>query len=224
MNVHIYILLVLCLLFLISISIYWDLNSSIMNKIDIVILVLLIITIAIIFLGYSKYDVVYIKSDVDGQLYLVRDLPDKQFSANALAKIKQNMFTLNNYLVTNISEFKEFSSYIEQLNSKIHNSILMENGEDDVYTSYSVNKGEQIVFCLRSKTNVNHIHDINLMMYVVLHEMAHVACPSIGHTDEFKKIFAFFVEQAIKIGIYNKIDFKNNNTEYCGMMITESII
>lgn len=100
----------------------------------------------------------------------------------------------------------------------------MENGEDSVYTSYSVNKGEQIVFCLRSRKNKDSIHDLNLMMYVVIHEMAHVGCPSIGHTDEFRMIFAFFTQQAIKLGLYKKIDFNNNPMEYCGMTVSESII
>ena len=61
-------------------------------------------------------------------------------------------------------------------------------------------------------------------MYVALHEIAHIACPEYGHTDLFKKIFAFFVLVAMNIGIYKKIDFNYDPVDYCGLTITESII
>src|SRR5438445_471854 len=83
-----------------------------------------------------------------------------------------------------------YNIYIEQLKERMSNVIISESSENNGYTSYSINKGEQIVFCLRSKKDNNHLHDLNLLMYVALHEMAHVACPEIGHTDLFKEIFA----------------------------------
>lgn len=100
----------------------------------------------------------------------------------------------------------------------------MESSENSIYTSYSVNKGEEIIFCLRSKETKHKLHDINLVMYVVLHEMAHVACPEYGHGVLFKKIFAFLALRAIDLGIYKKIDFSKDTREYCGMNINDSII
>lgn len=61
-------------------------------------------------------------------------------------------------------------------------------------------------------------------MYVALHEMAHIACPSYGHGEEFKKIFAFLTEQAMKNGIYTHIPFDKQPTEYCGLTISETIV
>jgi predicted metal-dependent hydrolase len=86
-----------------------------------------------------------------------------------------------------------------------------------------VNKGEEIIFCLRSKNN-DKLHDLNLLMYVALHEFAHVACPEIGHTPLFKKIFKFFIEVSIILKIYEYTDYSNNIKEYCGIYINESII
>ena len=91
------------------------------------------------------------------------------------------------------------------------------------YTSYSVNKGEELVFCLRSKED-NSLHDINLMMYVALHEISHIACPEIGHTPLFKKIFAFFTEKANELNLYNIIDYAEEPKEYCGMILSSSIV
>ena len=59
-----------------------------------VIIVLLITTI----IGYILYkksynDMVYVKSNIDGESYLVRDMPDKQLTANQLSKIRNNMLS-----------------------------------------------------------------------------------------------------------------------------------
>ena len=50
--------------------------------------------------------------------------------------------------------------------------------------------------------------DINTMMFVVLHEMAHLATESIGHTSEFWENFKWILEESINIGIYIKQEFK----------------
>ena len=60
------------------------------------------------------------------------------------------------------------------------NSIIFrESTDDSKFTSYSINKGEEIVFCLRCK-KTNQLHNINELMYVAIHEISHVACPEIG--------------------------------------------
>jgi hypothetical protein len=96
---------------------------------------------------------------------------------------------------------------------------LSEGVDTPGYTSYSVNKGEQIVLCLRNK---DKLMDVNTMMFVVLHEFAHLATESIGHTEEFWDNFKWILEESMNIGIYVKQDFKNNNVDYCGIKITSS--
>ena len=65
---------------------------------------------------------------------------------------------------------------------------------------------------------------MNVVMYVTIHELAHVACPEIGHTELFKKIFTFLLQVSMQINIYKHVDYSMYNTEYCGLTITESII
>lgn len=189
-----------------------------------VLLLFLIITIIAIFIKRQRSNVVYVQSDLDRNYYLVRDLEDKQYASNILAKIKQNIIFLTEYLTHNIGLYPEQKDYIEQLKSRINNVEVLESTEDSVYTSYSVNKGEQIVFCLRSRKIKNKMHKFNLLMYVVLHEMSHVACPEYGHTKIFKQIFAFITTVAIQQALYVKLNFGENPEEYCGLMITDSII
>jgi hypothetical protein len=175
---------------------------------------------------YRKYSYksVYVKSEIDNGYYLVRDLPDKQEVADTMALIKVKVRKLIDYMLEKSP--KEYKSYIENLNRKLDSVIISENVYDFYYTSYSVNKGEQLVFCMRSrKTNENNKkHDVNLMMYVVLHEISHIACPEYGHTQIFKDLFKYITQSAIDMGLYTPIDFKHVPTEYCGMMITDSIV
>ena len=164
-----------------------------------------------------------IESDIDNEYYLVREAYDKENAANMLAKIKENIFKLSNYLYENIDKYPEYKDNIIQLKNRIKNVEIMESAENSEHTSYSVNKGEKIVFCLRSKKENGKLHDINLLMYVVIHEMAHVACPEYGHTDLFKNIFTFLLKVGISIGLYTNMEFDKNPKEYCGMTITDSL-
>lgn len=193
---------------------------------NIIVIVLIIsITTYIIYYKISHRGTVYVKSDIDNEFYLVRDLPDRQHACNMLAKIKQNLVKLVKYLNDNKAKYPDYATYITRCNDRLANCIINEGSEDSVYTSYSINKGEQIVFCLRSrKYNTGQLHDINLVMYVALHELSHVASPEYGHTDLFKKIFAFMTNIAVQLNLYDKISFNTSNTEYCGLIISESII
>lgn len=187
-----------------------------------ILVIVIFILIIILYYKFGRDDVIYVKSDIDGDLYLVRRLPDRQHAANMLARVKQNINTLIDR--TSMANNKEHSKHVQQLRDKFKNCIIMESTENSIYTSYSVNKGEQIVFCLRSRHDNGKMHDINLIMYVALHEASHVACPEYGHTELFKKIFAYLTNEAVNLNLYSKIDFKNQNTEYCGLLITDSII
>ena len=119
----------------------------------------------------------------------------------------------------------KIEQYINQLGQNFNEdkTVIYETDPDSNLTSYSVNKGEELSFCLKSKKTDN-LHDINLMMYVAIHELAHIGCPEIGHGDLFKKIFKFFTEEAIKIGIYKKVNYSELPVEYCGMVLSSSIV
>lgn len=210
-----------------------------MNLSLIILLLIIIIVIYVVYYNVGNRDMTYVKSDIDSEYYMVRNEKEKKKVANLLAKLKENIYAFSNYLYKKLNEldqnspeferYQEFKPYILQLKMKIKNVIVRESSTNSVYTSYTINKGEQIIFCVRSKSimrilNSSDIHNINLVMYVALHEISHVACPEYNHTDLFMKIFHFFCEEAIEMGIYHKIDFNNSPREYCGMTITDSII
>lgn len=135
------------------------------------------------------------------------------------------MFKLKNYLYSNKDNFPEFKDYIKQLHRNLNKdrTLIYENDPKSELTSFSVNKGEEIAFCLKSK-KTGDIHNTNLIMYVAIHEMAHIACPEIGHGELFKKIFKFLTEQAIEINIYSYDDYDSKPVEYCGMILSSNIL
>jgi predicted metal-dependent hydrolase len=199
-----------------------------MNSIQLfIIITTVLVVILITYFMLSNPNMTYVKSNIDDAYYLVRNVHDKQEGANTLARIKQNMLTLSDFLHKNQDDptYKKYVPYIQILHDKVRNIVINESTQDSIYTSYSVNKGEQIVFCLRARRLPHNLHDINLMMYVVLHETSHVACPIYdNHGPLFKDIFAFLVGCAMKLNLYKKIDFAKNNENYCGLMITDSIV
>ena len=171
----------------------------------------------------NKGEVTYIESMGTG--YLVQNTPDKNEAAKLLAQIMDRIYILRNNLIENKSNYPEFTTYIDRLYNNLRPGYtqVYETEPGSEYTSYSVNKGEELVFCLRSKED-NKLHHINLMMYVALHEISHVACPEIGHTPLFKKIFAFFTNKASDLNLYKIIDYADNPREYCGMILSSSIV
>ena len=54
--------------------------------------------------------------------------------------------------------------------------------------------------------------------------MAHIACPEIGHGELFKNIFNFLTLRAIDIKLYVNDDYAKNPVEYCGMVLSSSIV
>ena len=143
-----------------------------------------------------------------------------------MGDIITNMILLKEHLINNKNDFpEEDKEYIDLLkdNFDVNKTIIYETEPESDLTSYSVNKGQELSICLKSKKN-NQLHDINLFMYVSIHEMAHMGCPDIGHGETFKKVFKFFIEEAIKINVYKYVNYSENPTEYCGMNLSSSII
>lgn len=194
-----------------------------------IILIVVIIVIIVIFYYVDKNklfinEAIYIKSDFDNKNYLVRDFDDKEEAAYMLSIIRLNIIKLKEYLNSiKDTSAKEFKPYINQLNRKMKDIVLTENSPDGTYTSYTVNKGDEIALCLRS-TKDTKLHDINIIMYVVLHELAHVACPEIDHTPLFKKIFIFFLIESQNIDIYKHISYDILPQDYCGITISENLL
>lgn len=178
-----------------------------------------LIFIIIIYFIFGKNGI-YVKSNIDEHYYFVSDLPNKQEIADLLAQIKLNIKILLKHMKNNPNP--KYIDYVKRLDNKI-NSVSIAENTSEVHTSYSVNKGEELIICVRSR-ETEQLHQINLIMYVVLHEISHIMCPEYGHGSLFQEIFKYVLEEAIKAKIYQKINFDNSPMEYCGLQIKTSLI
>jgi hypothetical protein len=189
------------------------------------IIIAIFIIFIYMFLRLNKKSLVLMEASNSGYKFLVHNDKFKKESANILSEIITRMYKLRNHLVNNKGDFPEFKDSISLLEQNLNQerTNIYENSPNSDYTSYSVNKGEEVVFCLKSK-KTGELHKINLLMYVAIHEMAHIGCHEIGHTELFKKIFEFYAKESIKIGIYKYDDYDSNPVEYCGMVLSSTII
>lgn len=187
---------------------------------------LFIISVLIFFVLFhfknTFLNVKYVRSTVDNRLYLVRNREDKQQAADTLAKMSKKLETLINHLVNNKpKDDKKISDAIDRLKKNYNPDNISESTEFSKYTSYSVNKGEKIIFCIRSKEN-NKIEKFNVLMFVAIHELGHLMSESIGHTEEFWDNFKYLLVEAVKINVYTKDDFNKIPQKYCGIEITDT--
>lgn len=192
------------------------------NLLNQIIILISIIVLFCLFRGVNQNEAIYVKSKLNQKEYFVQNTPDKEDSAHILSVIDVKITTLKKHLQENIGKYPEYKIYINQFVTKSKNLILYESKPGSKYTSYTINKGEEMVICLRSKNG--KLHDINIITYVVLHELSHIACPEIDHTELFKRIFKFFIETAVTLGIYENINYNINPADYCGMVIRENLV
>ena len=168
----------------------------------------------------ARYPMSLTQSTVDKEYYLVRNLPDKQEACDRLARVRAKILILRTFLKQTHMD----KPFVKQMVENFDCSAMRfsESTPDAQYTSYSVNKGEKVYMCLRQRNEKEELVSENIVLFVALHEMSHVGTSSIGHTPEFWNHFAWVLEQAERVKIYEYTDFAAHPVEYCGVHITDS--
>jgi len=68
-------------------------------------------------------------------------------------------------------------------------------------SAYTENKSI-ITICLKDPTS-GHEYDMNTLMYVALHELAHATNPEEGHGEMFRARFQELLKRGYQLGFYN---------------------
>jgi hypothetical protein len=171
-------------------------------------------------LSNSQYPLIQVKSSIDGELYTVRDMPDKQNAADTMAKVRLKMNKLKIHLESTVPDKPQ----VQQLtrNFEANANRFKEATPDAEHTSYSVNKGEEVHFCLRQREGGDEsLVNEDIITFVAIHEMGHMITKTIGHGADFWNNFAWLLQEAEKIGVYTHRDFRAHPVSYCGMKITD---
>jgi hypothetical protein len=170
---------------------------------------------------YSESDVFNLKciiSNVDGNTYCVRERAKLQLAADLLAKVTQKLKQLVTYMEQKYPERPNVERLVKNFNPKKVKEIL----PTSTYTAYSENKGEKLAFCVTTTKKGNKLIDENTLTFVAIHEVAHTMTKSIGHKEEFWRNFKFLLTNAVAMGIYTPIDYKDKPQKYCGMTINDN--
>jgi len=196
----------------------------------------LLILIAVglfVFILINYNENTYVESDIDKNKYLIRtgnkNTVYLKESANTLAEINKRITILINHLEKKYNNDSSKNYFIKKLRENYNHTILSEAAIDNRYTTYTIDK-EDMHICLRTRDKFEKLYDINILMYVILHELAHLCnynvngYPIQGHGEEFKYIFKLLVSEAILIGIYEYQDYTKSPQEYCGIIISTTIL
>ena len=160
----------------------------------------------------------------DGREYEMQNLPQKDEAVKRMCDIRRNLTKLHDHYKSTpgLAQDPPVARFLERFAP----DVFVENDMHSSDTSYSENKGQKIVVCLRDKTKAPHypLVDENTVMFVMLHEMAHLMTETIGHTQEFWNNFKRILHDAVQVGIYQPVNYARTPTPYCGMTITDSPI
>lgn len=193
---------------------------------DIINFIIIIISISLIYcifcylFGDCFSNTIPIKSALDGNSYKVQeDLACPTCAADQMARINSNIKLLIRTLMIKYPQDQR----VLRLHDRYDPQNVLEgapgNGKD---TSFSIAKGRKIVFCLRSAKNPDVIHDMNILMFVTIHELAHLASVSYGHNREFVNNFKFLLIESEALGIYKNENYYRKPVEFCGMIINSN--
>ena len=194
-----------------------------MDKSDILGYVIILLILGVC--GYTYYDnadsfqLKCVVSSVDGNKYCVRERKRINEAADLLATVTKKC----KQLVTYMDENHKGKECVKRLYDGFNPSKIMETLPTSSYTAYSENKGEKIAFCLNKKKQENDtLIDENTLMFVAIHELAHVMTKSIGHKSEFWTNFKFLLENAKAAELHDPVDYKKKPQEYCSMKIHDN--
>lgn len=167
----------------------------------------------------DDYDLKCIISTVDGKKYCVRQRNHLNAAADLLAKTTDNCKKLVEYMHTTHPS----DDRCNRLKSKFNSTKIAETLPTSEYTAYSENKGEKIAFCLnQEKQNNSNLIDEHTLMFVAIHELAHICTKTIGHDTEFWQNFKWLLENAKTAGIHDPVDYKKSPKRYCSMDIRDN--
>ncbi len=178
---------------------------------------LIIIYILIYLHWLSKYE----KYTINGIKYKVlNEYEDKEKAAKILDYLNSSNIKLMAHLKKKYKNTDMMES-IEFLLKNYNPDVIFEHlpkGIDN--TSYVVDKGTSIVYCLREKeSGKNKIHDLHTLMFVNLHELSHIYNKGWGHKRDFWSSFKFILTEAQEIGIHSPINYSAEPMVYCGLPV-----
>jgi hypothetical protein len=177
-----------------------------------------------------------VKSMLDGREYdVIEYFENPELAAEILADINSKNLELISYLEKkyltlpiNSNKSDEWLNHYRLLTQRLlknyRPNVLSENDPPDKHnTSWTENKGKVLTMCIREKASgQNNFHGLNVLMFVSVHEMAHIASIKYGHDEEFWFNFKCLLTEAVELGIYDPVDYSLHPEVYCSLELNHS--
>jgi len=193
-----------------------------MNEISKVIVFLVIILfftlITLIILENNELFIEYRNSKLNNKKYGIQEEFNKSDEAvELLAKLHNHM----NDFVTDLQKKIPSDERVTRLVKGFRRAEIEEAPNDDG-SSFTINKGDLVAICLRHKKNDHPFHDYNTLLFVIIHEMSHIASISEGHNSEFITNFKWLLQKAKELGYYEPVNYNTSPMTYCGVKVTNN--
>lgn len=169
-------------------------------------LFVLLLACAVWTLTSAKQPMVYTSVSRDRSV-LVNASPD----AHRIAKFIERLRRRTRAFIERSLELYPHDTRLQRINDKWSGEF----GETDPASktiAYSVSKSD-IRVCVKNRRG--ELADINAAMFVILHELAHIATDEVGHTETYWKNFRFILEIAERVGVYRYQDHEKVETTVC---------
>lgn len=166
-----------------------------------------------LFLAWPRR-LVRVHSTLTGKWYLVRNDAERgQAVADRLALLELRV----RRFLHRAQEYAPGDPRLLNIQARWNGSLA--ETEQDADVAYSVGK-DAISLCVRAPDG--SLESENTSMFVLLHELAHVATNTYGHKPEFWANMRFLLELAEATGTYTYQDFDATKTTYCGRALAAS--
>lgn len=150
----------------------------------------------------------------NGQTYNVKAGKDAGQVAERLASLQHST---TQFLKDAARAFPAHAAMVHRIARRWDGTISEVPDDDEV--AYSLDKNT-IALCLRSP-KTGDLETWNRSVFVLLHELAHIATPEAGHTPTFWRNMKALLELAHALGFYNDEEHRADAT-YCGHPLGQS--
>lgn len=177
-----------------------------------------LIAVAVATAGWALYvawprRMKWVRSELTGKTYYVKNLPDAQAVADRLAFMEVR---LKDFL-RKAAEYAPGDHRLRNIAERWNGTLAETLNDEDV--AYSVAK-DAISVCVRALDG--SLEAENTSMFVLIHELAHIGTDKYGHPPEFWSNMRFLLELAEATGSYSYQDFDMETTTYCGRRLAAS--
>lgn len=115
---------------------------------------------------------------------------------------------------------RQYQYFAEYIVERYNPTVVREGNGENGDTSFVINKGKELVMCMKDREG--RYHDMQLLKYVILHEISHIGSIEYDHGEEFWSNFQWLLHYLSAKGYYTPDDYSKQPIEYCKNVILKT--